>query len=110
MITNAQVLDGTETHADYMAEIIAEAGIKSRLSSKFLAICKAELAGGNKHLNQSSAVTLGGRSEMALNRWDARGAAINSSALSIAFKKRGSYVTQAGLVSTIKNAVIIECA
>ncbi len=109
MITRKDYLDGDATHEDYYGDIIAAASVRSQCSPEFIDMCWHEHQNGNKFLNPGDCTPEGDCKALELARWDARAERLLANIyLDKAFRERGDYPTQAGLVCLIKQAVIGE--
>jgi len=96
MYTRKQHLAGECSHHDYYASIASECGVSFKDSDMLPTICKAVGKDPNTPLNS-----------IPLDRWDGLGSSLmfyNGATVREAFKKRGDYVTQAGLVCLLKAA------
>lgn len=102
MITRKERMTKTATHNEYYADILKAAHIGNRFSAEFIALCKAEMDGGNEHLNESAAVARHTKNQISLQSWDSHGARLNSATLAAAMRARGDYPTVAGLCCLAK--------
>lgn len=95
MNTRKDYLDKKCSHFEYYRETPADAGVSYRnANSKFMERVRACLDEGDIHLNR-----------IPLTEWDVRAVSLlQNFTLNNAFRSRGDYPTQAGLVCLVKQA------
>ena len=96
MITREDYMtDSSVSHEDYYYDVLMDARPEFNLSEKFLKECKEHLEGGDKNLNKIS-----------LDVWDSIVLPhAGDFKLRRAFRVRGDYTTQSGLVCLVKEYV-----